>query len=103
MSSRLRVLVVITTIFLAVGCSTAAKRPRYAGAVARSCAPFEKEIRACAVRSKHKRLSGLLARIARCETGNKCTGQIDSPNGLYHGPFQYATGTWDSVCRPIFE
>ena len=41
--------------------------------------------------------------MARCETGNKCISQIDSPSGKYQGPFQFSPATWKSQCVPIFS
>lgn len=68
-----------------------------------NCAEFCEVIQSCASMTHHEELAGKLCRISRCETGNKCRGNLDSPNGLFHGPFQFLPATWNSQCHPIFS
>jgi hypothetical protein len=67
------------------------------------CRKFCDIIKTCATRAKHPKLASLLCRIARCETGGKCTGMLDSKRQLYMGPFQYNEVTWRERCLPLFE
>lgn len=88
-------------IFLFIfGCATPQKREaRETG----NCRAFDETIHTCAKESGHPKLFSTLRKIARCETGNKCIGHIDSPNGLYHGAFQFAPLTWENQCEPFFK
>jgi hypothetical protein len=73
------------------------------GPVPRQCTGFCGKIQACAKKDGHEELGELLCAIARCETGDKCTGQINSSGARYRGAFQFSTRTWRSQCGPIFR
>jgi hypothetical protein len=67
------------------------------------CESFCGTIRICAEKNGHEDLSELMCGIARCETGDKCSGRIDSLRRRYRGAFQFSPRTWRSLCGPIFD
>lgn len=66
------------------------------------CESFCETIRSCAKKDGHEELAQLMCSIARCETGDKCTGRIDSPKRRYRGAFQFSPRTWHGLCGPVF-
>jgi hypothetical protein len=66
------------------------------------CEGFCKTIRGCAAKAGHEDLADLMCGIARCETGNKCTGPINSPGRRYRGAFQFSPRSWRGLCGPVF-
>lgn len=69
-----------------------------------ACVDQCKVVEACAQKINRPELSRVLCHISACESGKFCgKKQVRSPNGMYHGPFQYGRPTWKSVCQPIFK
>ncbi len=61
-------------------------------------------IESCADKIQRPELSRLLCHVAACEVGKLCgKKEIRSPNGLFHGPYQFTNATWKSVCQPLFK
>ncbi len=67
-----------------------------------NCGEFCGVIHVCAAMADHEDLSQTLCGISRCETGDKCRGNLDSPTGRFRGPFQFLPQTWNAQCKPIF-
>lgn len=66
------------------------------------CNRFCEIIAQCAAKGHREKYARRLCRTARCETGQKCTGDIESPNGRYRGAFQFAAATWLEKCDRVF-
>ncbi len=72
-----------------------------------ACAEQCELIQSCAAKVHRSEQGRVLCHIAACESGKFCAKTsankpVRSPNGFYHGPFQFSRGTWRSICRPIF-
>lgn len=72
-----------------------------------ACAEQCEQIQSCAAKVNRAEQGRVLCHIAACESGKFCAKTaankpVRSPNGLYHGPFQFSRGTWRSICQPIF-
>lgn len=68
------------------------------------CGEMCQQIETCAAKVKRQDLSKFLCHMATCEVGKLCRAkEIRSPNGLFRGPFQFTTGTWRSICQPLFK
>lgn len=92
-----RLVIAVAVLFLG-GCASYARRNPTPG----DCGVFCRTIAACAARANHPKLAPVLCRTARCETGDKCTGEIESRGGRYFGPFQFGEATWAAKCEPLF-
>jgi hypothetical protein len=84
------------------GCSTISQK-QGRNILAKDCGEFCEKIQACSKKAGHPKLGRQLCKLARCETGSKCTGDIASLNGLYFGAFQFSRQTWKSRCPLLFE
>lgn len=110
----------VLLLVVGAGCSSSPKRPSESPApnahaekpaappkkpqkVPPQCGSFCETIHACAAKAGHGDLGDLLCDIARCETGDKCTGKINSPNARYRGAFQFSPRTWRTQCGPVFR
>lgn len=61
-------------------------------------------ITSCAAKMKRPEQARTLCHISACESGKFCGKKVvRSPNGLYHGPFQFGKPTWKSVCQKLFK
>jgi len=62
------------------------------------------KIESCAEKVDRSEQGRVLCHIAACESGKFCNKkEVRSPNGLYHGPFQFGRPTWKSVCQPLLK
>ena len=69
-----------------------------------ACAEQCEQIQSCATKAHRADQGRVLCHIAACESGKFCgKKEVRSPNGLYHGPFQFGRPTWKSVCQPLFK
>jgi hypothetical protein len=84
-------------LLFVTGCAHAPRRE------SGNCASFCHEIQACAKRAHHASLGRRLCAVARCETGDKCRAELDSPRARYQGAFQFSPATWNASCEPYFE
>ena len=68
------------------------------------CRELCTRITSCAAKTNHSELGPTLCHIAACESGKFCAHkEVRSPDGLYHGHFQFVKGTWRAVCMKIFR
>jgi hypothetical protein len=68
------------------------------------CVELCGHIEVSAEKAKRPELTRLLCHVAACEVGKLCgEKEIRSPNGLFHGPFQFTRQTWKTVCQPLFK
>jgi hypothetical protein len=103
----------VLALFFVSGCASKPKRHEETTPVATheiapratlppQCENFCEKIHSCAKKAGHEELGDLMCGIARCETGDKCIGHLDSSRRRYRGAFQFSPRTWRSLCGPVF-